>query len=485
MKNIILLHDAFANPTNYWYQNIPAVLPNGYSLITPELSAGAQQGMEYWLEDLQKYKEIINADTVIISHGISSLLMARLLETLGQPVRIAISIAGCAETPAHQALAPVAETFLQTPFNWEVIKKNTSSVVHIWNKADPFVNPELSIQFAELFSGKTYPLTGLEHFTDTSEPELMSVLQGIFKELEGADVVAATVQAQAAQQAQLEQLAKSSIPSVVTYDTDVAQSVAGYQGNVISELLHEARVREADQQQASPKNPRNILYVIGSAILIFAGIGAIGYGLSLKVPTIIQRIQTVDTQYASSLIRVETITPLQLTGVVDFQLKKQFKELQTAEIEERTFSSIVPLNGAQRAPLQNFADALLLQLPVGFASKTNDYVYGYYRPQGQVQAPFLLISFDGYDLMYSVMRNWEDDIAHQLSPLLLPKKESLTLVKSEKPLFIDTIVNNIPMRIATLSDGSTVSYGFLTDQVLLITTSSDIAEPLLRRIVGR
>jgi hypothetical protein len=41
------------------------------------------------------------------------------------------------------------------------------------------------------------------------------------------------------------------------------------------------------------------------------------------------------------------------------------------------------------------------------------------------------------------------------------------------------------LRTGIISSGESITYGFLTDQTLLITTSPDVAEPILRRMIGR
>ena len=72
MKNIIVLHDAFTNPTEYWYPQITSLAPAGYSVVTPELPAGAEQGMEHWMNHMQQYNNLINADTIIINTFMAS-----------------------------------------------------------------------------------------------------------------------------------------------------------------------------------------------------------------------------------------------------------------------------------------------------------------------------------------------------------------------------------------------------------------------------
>lgn len=485
MKNIILLHDAFAKPTQYWYSKLASIAPAGYSVITPELPEGTEQGMEYWMKTMEQYKKNITADTIIISHGIGSLLTVRLSETFIQPIRMYVSIAGCGETPIHQALAPIAETFLEKPIDWKTVATKLSSVIHIWNATDPFVSTELSKHFAELLPGKNVMLSGTEHFTELDEPELFSNLQTIFQEIEKTDTVKMITEKNQAEQQQKEDLAQSSIPSIVTYDTDVAQSVAGYQGKVISELLETARTKEKEKREVSVKNPKNILYIIGTVILILVGVGILGYEIQSKLPTTVNIVQSPNKKYATSLLRVESVVPFEVAGKKDFEIAEQFKQLQTTDVPEKTFESIVPINNGEKAPLQKFVDAFYMQFPVGFASITDDFVYGYYHPTGTDPVPFLLVHFNGYELMYSTMRNWEPDIVGETSPLFAPDQKRTTLVKTETPTFTDTIVNNIPMRTATLSTGKIITYGFLTDQTLLITTSPDVAEPLLRRMIGR
>ncbi|HQV64675.1 MAG TPA: alpha/beta hydrolase [Candidatus Paceibacterota bacterium] len=485
MKNIIVLHDAFTNPTEYWYPQITSLAPAGYSVVTPELPTGAEQGMEYWVNHLQQYNNLINADTIIISHGISSLLTLSWLKTFTQPIRNYISIAGCAEAPAHLALAPIAESFLKNPFDWNLLKTKTSSVIHIWNAQDPFVEPQKSKQFAELMPGQVKTLTGSGHFTDFNEIELLTELQNVFQQIQKTDEHNQALKTLEAEQQQKENQAKAAIPSTVTYDTDVAQSIAGYQGKIISELLSEARLRESEEKEVSVKNPKNIFYIIGTIILITASIGGLIYGVIPLLPTVVQLVESPTKKYETNLLRVETIKPFELNGVQDYQLKEQLRAVQVGEISEKTFSSIVPTQSGEKTSLATFVSTFDMKFPVGFADKADEYVYGYYHPVGKEKVPFLLVQFQGYDVMYSIMRTWESTLIDGTITLFAPDQLVSNLLKSETPSFKDIIVNNIPLRTATLSSGYTVTYGFLTDQTLLITTSTDIAEPVLRRMIGR
>ena len=485
MKHIIVLHDAFTNPTEYWYPQILSIAPAGYSVVTPELPTGAQQGMEYWMKDLEQYRSLINNNTIIISHGVASLLALRFIETFSEPIRTYISVAGCAEVPTHKALTPIAETFLQSKFDWEKIKNNISTTVHIWNKSDPFIETEKSKQFAELLKGDTKILTESSHFTEYNEIDLLTELQNIFQNIQKIDERNEALKALQVQQQEKEQIAKATISNIVTYDTDVAQSVAGYQGKVISELLTKARIEEAEKKEESVKNPKNIFYLLGSIVLLLGGLGLITYGIIPLLPKMVQIIQPSTKKYESILLRVDTIKPLELSEVKDFQLRDQLKAVQATDVSEKSFVSIVPTFSGEKTNLQTFAATYDLKFPLGFADKANDYIYGYYRPEGKEKIPFLLISFEGYDIMYSIMRNWEDTIIGGTFTLFAPEKSVGKLMRAETTVFKDVVINNIPLRTGIISSGESITYGFLTDQTLLITTSTDVAEPILRRMIGR
>lgn len=485
MKHIIIFHDAFVKPTDYWYAQIQSFIPNGYSVITPELPGGTEQGATFWMKSLDQYREIINEDTIIISHGISSLLTLRFVETLTKKIRSYVSVAGCVDAPKHRALSPIAETFLKTPFNWEIIKKNIPQVFHIWNTKDPFVEPDLSKRFLELLPGKKQQLSGVGHFVENQELELFTVLQSLFDDINLEDKQKLFIEKNQLEEEQKKNLAKSAIPSVVTYDTDVAKSIAGYQGKVISQMLEEARAREVEKKSASPTNPKNIFYIVGSIILISLSVLGIGYAYVSQIPKIVPLLKTNTNQYGTTLLRVEKNQPFEINSVENYQLKETLKTLQSNEVETKTFSAIVPLQQGTRTTLQDFVELFGIKFPVGFASQAKDFVYGYYQPSNDEKIPFLLIQFNGYDIIYQLMRNWEPDITNGMQLLFWPDEVATSLIKNESAEFNDALINNIPMRVGTTPSGKTIIYGFLTDETLLITPSTNLAEPLLRRMIGR
>jgi predicted alpha/beta hydrolase family esterase len=483
MKSVFILHDAFTQPTAYWYPSINSLLPKDYELVTPELSSGSMQGFEYWMKSIELYRSKINADTIFITHGISSLLLLRILETISTPVRSCIIVAGTAELPEHKVLAPIAETFLQTPFDWNVISRKTATIFHVWNASDPFIVPRLSKHFAELVPGKNYELSGAEHFQEILEPDLVEVIQTIFKKFEQQDIdqkIGQEIQKEADQKITLVQ---SMVPGVTTYDSDVAKSVAGYQGKVISELLSEAHQREKIAQIKKPTSIRNIMYIVATIILIIGSLGMIGYTWKSKIPV---RVPIVVTQNktTSNFLRLDTVQPLDIS-VQLFELKQGLKDLVTIPTAEKTFYGIIPTENSSQATLESFGKKLDIKFPLGFATKADDYVYGFYQDPDIGKVPFLLITFDGYDVLHSIMNNWEPTILGDMMPLFNSELLDNNLTRPEPAVFSDVIIKNIPMRQGVNVKGQQISYGFLSDKVLIITPQPIITEPIIRRLIGR
>ena len=484
MKTVLIIHDAYQTPIGAWYSRISSIIPTEYHAVTPELPGESMQGSSHWMPELEKYRDQISSETIIIAHGLGVLAAMRLIESLTTSIRMFISIAGTAEAPSHQVYKPIAETFLETPINFLNITKNAGKVFHIWNKQDPFIAPQLSAQFAEKLPGKNFTLDGSGHFLESNETELIQILRSIFEIVDKEDIAHNEQMKFAQTEAEKERIAKASIPALVTYDTGVAQSVAGYQGKVISELLSEARAREAEVKEKNPTNIKNLLYIAGTVILLLTACGFLGAAIIAKIPKTAAPVQR-DTRYDSKLIRVESIVPFEFAGKEVYQVKKDLRAIQTPIVPEKTFTSIVPVQGGVIATLESFRASIDLNLPVGFTAKADDYVYGYYAIGNGATAPYLLVKFDGYDLLYTIMRNWEPNMFRDMAPLLYPDEPDTGILKSESSVFTDTVTDNIPMRVATMSNNNTITYTFLTDHILLITTNPGVAEPLLRRMIGR
>jgi predicted alpha/beta hydrolase family esterase len=486
MKQVYVLHDAFVKPTDAWYQSIASIIPPEYSLVTPELPAGNFQGKKFWMETMNNYQSQWNESTILITHGITSLLAIELLSSRINPIRTYISIAGTSEVPRHKIYEPIAESFLDHQTDWSLLTGKAKQVIHIWNESDPFIEQEFSQLFAQKFPGVNIPLSGTGHFTEKIELDLFEKLQPLFEVIKNEDNEKLEDAVEQKEQQELEIRAKASIPGIITYDTAVAQSVAGYQGKVISELLASAKADEVLKKEQSPKNIKNIGYMVGTALFFIIAIGTIIYVLIPKITTVAPNYNS--RKVINTFMRVEQETVIDLHPEQElYERLQELNQVQQTPVPERSFFGIIPSQEKTFALFKNFAENFDVGLPIGFTGKVKNYLYGYYRSVGSESGtPFMLIEFSGYDTLYAILHDWElsiiADTLTLLNPNQLSEKPELQLIPT---VFTDKTIFNIPMRVGTSSLGTTVSYGFISDQVLLITSSPDVVEPITRRFIGK
>jgi hypothetical protein len=191
------------------------------------------------------------------------------------------------------------------------------------------------------------------------------------------------------------------------------------------------------------------------------------------------------TAHQNSILRLDSSDTFELSNLQSFEVLKNFKTLQAKDLPEKTIYAIVPTQNNVPINLETFTDTLGITTPIGFTSKADDFIYGYYRPEGSEKIPFLLIRFNGYGIIQMLMSRWEPSIIFETRTWFQKVITDQPLLKPEPVPFQDIVTKNIPLRTATLSTGETLYYGFLTDTTLLITRSDQVAEPLLRRMIGR
>lgn len=416
MKRVVLLHDAFLNPTDTWYQSVAQIIPKGYELITPELPGGTMQGKEFWMSELEKYRNSFTSDTIVITHGLSSLLAIKFFETLSDPVKLFISVAGTAQVPDHKGYAPIAKTFLDQPVDIEKIKSVCQRIFHIWNKNDVFIDPSFSIYFSEKLPGINFPLNGTDHFVNDAEPELFQVFQNEFNQITTAIIEQEKKSKENAEQSEREKLAEASLSATTTYDTALAKSVSGYQGKVISELLAKARADEELQKQVSIKNPKNILFTIGTILFAAIGIGLLVYGLR----PIIDRVAPnfITKQIYNTFMKVEHESIIQINPETSSEILGKLQQLQPEHFEQKAFHAILPVQDSQFLTLADAMKYFETTLPLGLSGKTTNWLYGTYTvSETSIPAPFLILQVNDPEVVQTIMTGWETNIISDTSSL--------------------------------------------------------------------
>ncbi len=204
------------------------------------------------------------------------------------------------------------------------------------------------------------------------------------------------------------------------------------------------------------------------------------------LPKQVTLIPKSDTIYESSIFQSDRDDILDISNLKNFELLKNFQVLKLKPIQPKTIHRLVLVDKNQLLNFETFLTSLSIVSPLGFSTKIDDYIYGYYQPENTSEKiPFLVVKFNGYSIMQMLMDTWEPSIITETRTLFQKETPEQALTKPEPTPFHEVLTKNIFMRTSTLSTGETLYYGFLSDKLLLITPSDIVTEPLLRKIIGR
>lgn len=141
MKNIILIHGYNGIPKIYeWLKEELTKL--GYNVIVPEFPP--REGVVYksWKSILEKYKEQIKSDSVIVAHSIGNEFIIKYLNENNLDIDLYISLAGFLryfETEGKEDLNRACKEFLATPNEIENFKKKSNKRYSIYSNNDHIV----------------------------------------------------------------------------------------------------------------------------------------------------------------------------------------------------------------------------------------------------------------------------------------------------------------------------------------------------------
>ncbi|AHB42716.1 hypothetical protein RAAC3_TM7C00001G0878 [Candidatus Saccharibacteria bacterium RAAC3_TM7_1] len=136
MKNAIIFHGTDCSPDNkfYWYEWLKNELENrGYKVSVPHYPTINHKEIGMFLPKVLKNHQF-DQDTVLVGHSAGSPLILSILENIDVKVKLSILVAGYSMRLPGEDKDPV----LQTAYDWEKIKSNSSDFVFINSVDDPW-----------------------------------------------------------------------------------------------------------------------------------------------------------------------------------------------------------------------------------------------------------------------------------------------------------------------------------------------------------
>ena len=80
MKNYFVIHALGNTENNYWYKYIKNYVENqGFSCVVPTLPEIGKMSYQSWAKEFDKYKSLINKDSIVIGHSTGSIFLVKYL----------------------------------------------------------------------------------------------------------------------------------------------------------------------------------------------------------------------------------------------------------------------------------------------------------------------------------------------------------------------------------------------------------------------
>lgn len=565
MKTALIVHDSFANPTGDWIPWVKAQLESrGYFVWTPGFPTPVGQSYASWRVAIEQLISKIDTETILIGHGTGALFVLKLLAERTTSIKGIVLVSPYAQPLAHAAYQKASEDFLKTPIDWTKAKQNSGFVTIIAGNDDPFV-PLAESQFvAQQLSSDVRVMEGGGHLNRgsgyTTFVELIAAVQAMESATKPAtEIPVAPVSEQApsaqgegsephpeggealrAPQAPEANPAPSAPLGFHGMEADLARAIGTNSGDIVSNVLLEARQLEATEKNQNPKSARNILFGVFGTILLLAGLGFLAITLMRLAP---QSVTLTTPQEAyPSIMRVDRTVPI-VFPTLDGEDAVLSALLETPT--RGTITALVAIDQSQTRlsftrTLELLGVADIPPLVRGYVAQ--DYTWGIWGADDDTNVPFLILRVTSYDGAFSGIREWEPRLPQDIGIMLgvpeelrkstntfsgwteillanrpvrvlreafAPAIETVTEVTqsgteesviqtetessqtsptilepaptetTSQPQLLDPSVSEIP------SDEPILYTSFLSEQLLLITPRPDIIPELIRRLADR
>lgn len=164
MNSAIIIHGTGGHPEENWFPWLQRELREyDYNVIIPQFPTPNHQNPEHWWRIFKNYKQFVNENTILIGHSCGGAFLLRVLETLSSPVKTSVFVAASAGIKPIKYYE-VDRPFVEKPFEWKTIRKNSKHFLVFHSQDDPFICIENGELIAKNVHVPLVRLTNAGHF---------------------------------------------------------------------------------------------------------------------------------------------------------------------------------------------------------------------------------------------------------------------------------------------------------------------------------
>ncbi len=182
MNHAIIIHGWEGTPKNEWLPWVGTKLQEkGWKVETPEMPKTKNPKLNEWMEKLESLSP--DEHTILIGHSLANALILKYLEKPKTKVKGAVMVA--AWDWLMEDVKEFHQTFFETGFDYEAIKKKNLPFIIINSTTDPWIDIEQSKKMTEKFNAKFVTIENAGHFMERDGykefPQLVKIIEEEFK----------------------------------------------------------------------------------------------------------------------------------------------------------------------------------------------------------------------------------------------------------------------------------------------------------------
>jgi len=178
MKNYFIIHALGNDSNSHWYQIVKKQIEkSGSKCYTPTLPPIEQMSYNSWSKEFDKYKHLLNSDSIVIGHSTGSIFLVKYLMTNNIKVAKYIGVVSFNNRNKYNAKPEwdkINETFFVN--NLRDFKNFAEERICFYSPSDIYDFDSLN-SFAETIDAKKVIIENAGHFTKGYEKEFKEIIE--------------------------------------------------------------------------------------------------------------------------------------------------------------------------------------------------------------------------------------------------------------------------------------------------------------------
>lgn len=178
MKKAIIIHGWEETPEGHWLPWVGKRLrKKGWIIEIPEMPNTKNPKLNEWMDTLLSLHP--DENTILVGHSLANTLILKYLEKSEVQIKGAVMVA--AWDWLMEDIKEFHQTFFETGFDYEAIKKKNTPLIIVNSTTDPWIDLERARQMVDKLHAKFFAIENAGHFMEKDGykefPQLIKIIE--------------------------------------------------------------------------------------------------------------------------------------------------------------------------------------------------------------------------------------------------------------------------------------------------------------------